>query len=84
MDYCAAIQSSSPVDSYVTPEAWDMPGYDEPVVMAAGNFIQGSSIELSADSPMRAPYVVYQQGGLTYEHVKIALYEALKKLLAEC
>ena len=83
LDYCAAIQSSSPVDSYVTPEAWDMPGYDEPVVMAAGNFIQGSSIELSADSPMRAPYVVYQQGGLTYEHVKIALYEALKKLLAE-
>ena len=81
LDYCAAVQASSPVDSYVTPEAWDMPGYDEPVVMAAGNFIQGSSIELSADSPMRAPYVVYQQGGLTYEHVKIALYEAVSKLL---
>lgn len=83
LDYCAAIQSASPVDSYVTPEAWDMPGYDEPVVMAAGNFIQGSSIELSADSPMRPPYVVYQQGGLTYEHVKIALYEALTKLIGE-
>lgn len=80
LKYCAAIQSSSPVDSYVTPEAWDMPGYDEAVVMAAGNFIQGSSIELSADSPMKPPYVVYQQGGLTYEHAKIALYNAVSKL----
>lgn len=71
LKYCAAIQSSSPVDSYVTPEAWDMPGYDEPVVMAAGNFIQGSSIELSADSPMKPPYVVYQQGGLTLSLIHI-------------
>lgn len=80
ISYCRTIQAASPVDSYVTPEPWDMPGYDDPVIMAAGNFIQGSSIELSADSPMRPPFVVYQQGGLTYEHVKIALYNAISEL----
>ncbi len=80
ISYCRTIQAASPVDSYVTPEPWDMPGYDDPVIMAAGNFIQGSSIELSADSPMRPPYVVYQQGGLTYEHVKIAIYNAISEL----
>ncbi len=78
--YCKAIQSCSPVDSFVDPEPWDMPGYDEEIVMAAGNFIQGSSIELSADSPMREPYIVYQQGGLTYEHVKIALNKAASSI----
>ncbi len=77
IDYCKAVQFSSPVDSYVSPEPWDMPGYEDQIIMAAGNFIQGSSIELSADSPMKEPYIVYQQGGLTYEHTKIALYNAV-------
>jgi len=76
--YCRAVQSASPVDSFVAPVAWDMPGYEDEVIMAAGNFIQGSSIELSADAPMREPYIVYQQGGLTYEHVKIALAHVLE------
>ena len=65
--FCKGIQSGAPVDSYVTPEPWDMPGYDSQVIMAAGAFIQGASIELSADAPMREPYTVYLQGGLTYE-----------------
>ncbi len=78
--YCKAIQSCSPVDSFVDPEPWDMPGYDDEIIMAAGNFIQGSSIELSADSPMREPYIVYQQGGLTYEHTKIALIKAMEAI----
>lgn len=69
--FCKGIQSGSPVDSYVTPEPWDMPGYDDQVIMAAGAFIQGASIELSADAPMRPPYTVYLQGGLTYESGKI-------------
>ncbi|MCR4723312.1 MAG: methionine gamma-lyase family protein [Eubacteriales bacterium] len=80
IDYCQAVQFSSPVDSYVSPEPWDMPGYVDQIIMAAGNFIQGSSIELSADSPMKEPFIVYQQGGLTYEHVKIALYNAIVSL----
>ncbi|MCL1914079.1 MAG: methionine gamma-lyase family protein [Eubacteriaceae bacterium] len=78
--YCNAIQSMSPVDSFAIAEPWSMPGYDDEVIMAAGNFIQGSSIELSADGPMREPFIVYQQGGLTYEHVKIALANAVAKL----
>ncbi len=78
--YCKGIQQSSPVDAYVEPIPWDMPGYESEVIMAAGNFIQGASIELSADSPMRPPYIVYQQGGLTYEHIKIALAGALYEI----
>ncbi|WP_294467844.1 methionine gamma-lyase family protein [uncultured Anaerofustis sp.] len=78
--YCEGIQEAAPVDSYVTPEPWDMPGYDQ-VIMAAGNFIEGSSIELSADAPMKEPYIVYQQGGLTYEHSKIGTIKALDKIL---
>lgn len=70
--FCEAVQAASPVDSYVRPEPWAMPGYDDPVIMAAGTFVMGSSIELSADGPMRAPYAVYFQGGLTREHVVIA------------
>lgn len=79
--YCAGIQSAAPVDSYVTPKPWDMPGYDDQVIMAAGNFIEGSSIELSADAPMKEPYIVYQQGGLTYEHSKIGTIKALDEIL---
>ncbi|MDO5041787.1 MAG: methionine gamma-lyase family protein, partial [Peptoniphilus sp.] len=68
--FCRAIQESSPVDSFFTPEPWDMPGYEDQVIMAAGDFIEGSSIELSADGPLREPYMVYYQGGLTYYHAK--------------
>ena len=75
--YCHAIQKASPVDSYVVPEPWAMPGYDSDIIMAAGNFIQGSSIELSADSPLKPPYIVFQQGGLTYEHSKLGLMSAI-------
>lgn len=71
------IQRVSPVDSYVTPEPWDMPGYTHPVIMAAGTFVQGASLELSADGTVREPYVAYFQGGLTYEHYKLALQEIL-------
>lgn len=78
--YCRGIQSASPVDSYVHPEPWDMPGYDSPIIMAAGNFISGSSIELSADAPIKEPYIIYQQGGLTYEHAKIGLMYALENI----
>ncbi len=78
--FCQGIQNASPVDSYVVPEPWNMPGYDDPVIMAAGGFIQGSSIELSADAPIRNPYYVYYQGGLTYEHCKLGLMKALSNL----
>ena len=78
--FCRAIQAASPVDSHVTPYPWDMPGYEDQVIMAAGGFIEGSSIELSADGPMRAPYRVYFQGGLTYEHIKLALIQVLEAL----
>ena len=71
--FCAGIQAGAPVDSYVTPEPWQMPGYDCPVIMAAGSFIQGSSIELSADGPFREPYTVYMQGGLTYESGRLGV-----------
>lgn len=81
--FCQAVQYSSPVDSFAVPEPWDMPGYDAPVIMAAGAFVQGASIELSADSPIRPPYVAYLQGGLTYEHGKIALAECLARIMPE-
>ena len=79
--FCKGIQFGAPVDSYVTPEPWDMPGYDCPVIMAAGAFIQGASIELSADAPMREPYTVYLQGGLTYESGKAGVMLAVEELL---
>ena len=69
------------MDSFVTPEPWEMPGYDSPVIMAAGAFVQGSSIELSADAPIRPPYIAYLQGGLVYEHVKLGVLCAVQELL---
>ena len=81
--FCKGIQSGAPVDSYVTPEPWDMPGYDCPVIMAAGAFVQGASIELSADAPMREPYTVYLQGGLTYESGRTGIMLAAAELLQE-
>ena len=81
--FCRRIRSGAPVDSYVTPEPWDMPGYDCPVIMAAGAFIQGASIELSADAPMREPYTVYLQGGLTYESGKTGVMLAAEELLRD-
>lgn len=80
ISFCRSIQEASPVDSHVTPYPWAMPGYEDEVIMAAGAFVQGASIELSADSPLKAPYVAYLQGGLTYEHVKIALVTVLSNL----
>lgn len=80
INFCKEIQFNSPVDSYVTPEPWDMPGYNDQVIMAAGTFVQGASIELSCDAPIKEPYILYLQGGLTYEHVKIALKNCLKTL----
>lgn len=79
--FCQGIQKGSPVDSFVTPEPWDMPGYDCPVIMAAGAFVQGSSIELSADAPIRPPYIAYLQGGLVYEHVKLGVLCAAQELI---
>lgn len=79
--FCRGIQMGAPVDSYVTPEPWDMPGYDSQVIMAAGAFIQGSSIELSCDGPMREPYTAYLQGGLTYESGKLGVMLAVESLL---
>lgn len=78
--FCEGIQAGAPVDSYVTPEPWDMPGYDSKVIMAAGAFVQGSSIELSADGPLREPYNVYFQGGLTWHHAKFGILMSLEKL----
>lgn len=75
--FCQSIQAASPVDAHFVPEDWDMPGYEDPVIMAAGGFVEGSSIELSADGPMREPYTVFLQGGLTYSHIKYALIEVL-------
>lgn len=79
--FCRAIQEAAPVDSQATPEPWAMPGYSDPVIMAAGAFIQGSSIELSADAPMREPYYVYFQGGLTHFHGKLGIMLSLQRLL---
>ena len=78
--FCEGIQAAAPVDSYVTPEPWDMPGYDAKVIMAAGAFVQGSSIELSADGPLKPPYAVYFQGGLTWYHGKVGILMSLQKL----
>lgn len=82
-EFCKGIQAASAVDSYVIPEAWDMPGYEDKVIMAAGGFIEGSSIELSADGPMREPYYVYYQGGLTYEHCKLGVLKSLNNLYSK-
>lgn len=79
--FCLGIQAGAPVDSFVTPEPWPMPGYDCPVIMAAGAFVQGSSIELSADGPMREPYIAYMQGGLTYESGKLGIMMAVSAML---
>ncbi len=79
--FCAGIQAAAPVDSFVTPVPWDMPGYADPVIMAAGAFVQGSSIELSADGPLRPPYRVYFQGGLTWYHAKYGILMSLQKLV---
>lgn len=79
--FCRGIQAGSPVDSYVTPEPWQMPGYEDEVIMAAGEFIQGSSIELSADGPMRAPYRAFLQGGLTYESGRLGIMNAIAEML---
>lgn len=81
--FCEGIQSGAPVDSYVTPEPWAMPGYDDPVIMAAGAFVQGASIELSADAPMREPYVCYMQGGLTYSSGKAGILLAAERLMKD-
>lgn len=80
--FCEGIQAGAPVDSYVTPVPWDMPGYDDPVIMAAGAFVQGASIELSADAPMREPYVCYMQGGLTYPSGKAGILLAAERIYA--
>ncbi|MDO4710516.1 MAG: methionine gamma-lyase family protein [Peptostreptococcaceae bacterium] len=81
--FCRGIQKAAPVDSFVMPEPWEMPGYDSMVIMAAGAFVQGSSIELSADAPIREPYTVYFQGGLTYEHSKLGAMLALQEIRSE-
>ena len=78
--FCEGIQAAAPVDSYVTPEPWDMPGYDDQVIMAAGAFVQGSSIELSADGPLREPYTAFFQGGLTWNHAKQGILMSLQKM----
>ena len=79
--YCTGIQSASPIDSFSKPLPWDMPGYDDKVVMAAGAFTQGSSIELSCDGPIRPPFIAYQQGSLTYPYGKLAVMRAVTELL---
>lgn len=80
VDFIREVQYASPIDGYVTCEPWDMPGYDDKIIMAAGTFVSGASIELSADGPVKPPYIVYFQGGLTYEHCKYALERILEKL----
>ena len=79
--FCKGIQAAAPVDSYVTPEPWAMPGYDSDVIMAAGAFVQGSSIELSADGPIKPPYAVYFQGGLTWPHAKLGILKSLQSMV---
>ncbi|MGB9818269.1 MAG: aminotransferase class I/II-fold pyridoxal phosphate-dependent enzyme [Thermovenabulum sp.] len=81
IEFCRGLQKVGPVDSHVTPEPWDMPGYDHQVIMAGGSFIQGASIELSADAPIREPYAVYVQGGLSFYHVKLGILCALQNLI---
>ena len=79
--FCQSIQKASPVDSFAAPYPWDMPGYQHRIIMAAGTFVQGASIELSADAPIKEPYIAYMQGGLTYEHVKLALMCAIRDMI---
>lgn len=79
--FCKGIQAAAPVDSFVVPEPWDMPGYDAPVIMAAGAFVSGSSIELSADGPMKSPYAVYFQGGLTFDHARFGIMKTLQNMV---
>ena len=79
--FCRGIQSASPIDAHVTPEAWDMPGYRDPVIMAAGAFTGGASIELSADGPIKPPYSVYFQGGMTWPHAKLGILRTLQNML---
>lgn len=79
--FCKGIQAAAPVDSFVVPEPWDMPGYDSPVIMAAGAFVSGSSIELSADGPIKPPYAVYFQGGLTFEHARFGIMKTLQSMV---
>ena len=79
--FCQGIQAAAPVDSFVAPEPWAMPGYDSDVIMAAGAFVQGSSIELSADAPIKPPYAVYFQGGLTWPHAKLGILMSLEYLV---
>lgn len=79
--FCEGIQAAAPIDSHVTPEPWDMPGYDSKVIMAAGAFVSGSSIELSADGPIKPPYAVYFQGGLTWQHAKFGILKSLQSLV---
>lgn len=81
--FCRGIQQAAPVDGHVTPEPWDMPGYDSPVIMAAGAFVSGSSIELSADGPIKPPYTVYFQGGLTWQHGKFGIMKSLQSLVEQ-
>ena len=78
--FCKGIQAAAPIDSFVSPEPWDMPGYDSPVIMAAGAFVSGSSIELSADGPIKPPYAVYFQGGLTWPHAKFGIFKAFQSV----
>jgi cystathionine beta-lyase family protein involved in aluminum resistance len=79
--FVQGIQMASAVDAHVVPEPWDMPGYEHPVIMAAGTFIQGGSLELSADAPIREPYIAYMQGGLTYSHCKLGVLTALQNMI---
>jgi cystathionine beta-lyase family protein involved in aluminum resistance len=79
--FCQGIQAAAPVDSFVAPEPWDMPGYDAQVIMAAGAFVSGSSIELSADGPIKPPYSVFFQGGLTWPHAKLGILKTLQSLV---
>lgn len=81
VEFCKGIQAAAPVDSFVVPEPWDMPGYDNEVIMAAGAFVQGSSIELSADAPITEPYAVYFQGGITWNHAKLGIMKSLQYLV---
>ena len=81
ISFCQSIQAASPVDSFVRPEPWDMPGYDNKIIMAAGTFTQGASIELSADAPLREPYAVFLQGGLNFHSAKVAVMMAADEVL---
>jgi cystathionine beta-lyase family protein involved in aluminum resistance len=78
--FCEGVQKGSPIDSNVKPVPWDMPGYEDQVIMAAGTFVQGASIEFSADAPIREPYIAYMQGGLVYSQVKLGLFLALQTM----